>query len=52
MEIKNRYRNKNVLHLGYFYNINDAIIERLKAEKLYFKEFAPQQHLYEKYGIV
>jgi hypothetical protein len=40
------------LHLGYFNNKDDAIRARLKAEIKYFKEFAPQQHLFEKYGIV
>jgi len=56
---KNKWRarinigDNNVLHLGYHENIDDAIIERLKAEKQYFGEFAPQQqHLYEQYGIV
>jgi hypothetical protein len=39
-------------HLGRYINIEDAIIARLKAEKYYFKEFAPQKHLFEKYGIV
>lgn len=29
----------------------EAIKARLKAEKRYFGEFAPQQHLYEEYGI-
>ena len=30
----------------------EAIVARLKAEKEYYGEFAPQQHLYEQYGIV
>lgn len=29
----------------------DAIIARLKAEKQYYGEFAPQKHLYQEYGI-
>ena len=33
--------------LGYFSDKQDAISARLQAEKKYFKEFAPQQHLYE-----
>jgi len=43
---KNKWRarinigNKNVLHLGYYEDINNAIKERLKAEKQYFGEFA------------
>ncbi len=40
-------------NLGYF-NHNEfekAIICRLKAEKEYFKEFAPQKHLFKQYGI-
>ena len=37
--------------LGTFVNQNDAIIARLKAEKEYYKEFAPQRHLFEQYGI-
>ena len=32
-------------------NKHDAIIARLKAEKDLYKEFAPQQHLFKKYGI-
>lgn len=43
-------RNTN-LTLGYFNNKDDAIVERLRAEQKYFGEFAPQQHLYEQYGI-
>ena len=39
------------IHLGVFINKEDAIIARLNAEKKYFKEFAPQKHLYEQYGI-
>ncbi len=39
------------LTLGYFDNKDDAIRARLKAERKYFGEFAPQQHLYEQYGI-
>jgi hypothetical protein len=36
----------------YFDNKDDAIKARLFAEAKYFGEFAPQQHLYEKYSIV
>lgn len=43
--------NKHRIHLGCFANKNDAIYARLSGEKEYFKEFAPQQHLFEKYGI-
>ena len=39
------------IHLGYFTNKDDAIRARLNAEVKYFGEFAPQQHLYEQYGI-
>ena len=35
----------------FFINKEDAIRARLWAEYRYFKEFAPQQHLYEQYGI-
>lgn len=38
-------------NIGYFDDLNDAIITRLKAEKKYYKEFAPQKHLFEQYGI-
>lgn len=29
----------------------EAVVARLKAEKKYYGEFAPQKHLYEKYGV-
>ena len=38
-------------YLGRFINKNDAIKARLLAEIKYFGEFAPQKHLFEKYGI-
>lgn len=41
---------KEVL-IGRFVNKEDAIIARLKAEKEYYGEFAPQRHLFEQYGI-
>lgn len=37
--------------IGYFDNKKDAIIARLKAEKEYYGEFAPQKHLFEQYNI-
>jgi hypothetical protein len=43
--------NYNTIHLGCFQNKNDAIMARLQAEVKYFKEFAPQKELFEKYGI-
>lgn len=39
------------ISLGYYFDKNDAIKARLEAEQKYFKEFAPQRHLYEEYGI-
>ena len=41
----------NRIYLGTFKDKDDAIRARLMAEKEYFKEFAPQQHLYEKYNV-
>lgn len=38
--------------LGNFTNKDDAIIARLNAEAKYFKEFAPQRHLFEQYKII
>ena len=43
--------NKKGIHLGHFVNKEDAIRARLEAEAKYFKEFAPQRHLFEQYGI-
>lgn len=39
------------ISLGYFDDKNNAIKARLKAEKQYFGEFAPQRHLFKEYGI-
>ena len=43
--------NGKQVNLGYFIDKIDAIRTRLKAEKEYFGEFAPQKHLYEQYSI-
>jgi hypothetical protein len=43
--------NKKSKNIGYFDDLQDAIITRLKAEKEFYKEFAPQKHLFEQYGI-
>ena len=43
--------NRKKIHLGSFSTFEEAIIARLKAEKLYCGEFAPQKELFEKYGI-
>ena len=37
--------------LGSFATEEEALVARLKAEKEYFGEFAPQKELFEKYGI-
>ena len=39
------------IHLGYYIDKITAIRVRLKAEKEYFGEFAPQKHLYKQYGV-
>lgn len=39
------------IFLGQFSEKDDAIKARLQAEKEYYGEFAPQQHLFEQYGI-
>lgn len=43
---------KQYYNLGGYLNKDDAIRARLLAEKEYFGEFAPQQHLFEKYNIL
>lgn len=43
--------NKKQHNLGVFTDLTEAIKTRLKAEKEYFGEFAPQQHLFEQYEI-
>lgn len=37
--------------LGTFKNKTDALIARLKAEKEYYGDFAPQRHLFSQYNI-
>lgn len=44
-------KNYKGVWLGVYDTKEEAIIARLKAEKKYFGEFGPQQHLYEKYNI-
>lgn len=53
---KNKWRayiniNRKQITLGHFSTFNEAVITRLLAEKEYFGEFAPQIHLFNKYGI-
>ena len=52
----NKYRSRirvdgKLIDLGTYSNLEDAIKVRLKAEKEYFGDFAPQKHLFEQYGI-
>ena len=42
---------KTSIYVGIFINKDDAIVARLEAEAKYFGEFAPQQHLFEEYGV-
>lgn len=39
------------IYLLEFLSLDDAIVARLKAEVKYYKKFAPQKYLFEKYGI-
>ncbi len=34
------------------YDVTECIVARLKAEKDIYGEFAPQKHLFDKYGII
>jgi len=43
--------NKKRTYLGRFKKKEDAIVKRLKAEKEYYGEFAPQKELFKKYNI-
>ena len=45
------YVNRKQKFLGYYSDFDSAVKSRLLAEHIYFGEFAPQQHLYEKYNI-
>lgn len=44
-------KNKRTVLLKYYKNFDDAVKARLEAEIKYFGEFAPQKHLFSKYGI-
>ena len=44
--------NGNRIFLGYFIDKEEAIKARLIAEKKYYGDFAPQKHLFERYGIL
>jgi hypothetical protein len=44
-------KDKELVLLDTYKNIEDAIIARLKAEKEFYGEFAPQKELFEKYNI-
>lgn len=44
------YQGKRI-ELGWYSNKLDAVLARLKAEKEYYKEFAPQKHLYKEYSV-
>ncbi len=44
--------NYKSIYLSHFSNKDDAIRARLQAESYYFKEFAPQKRLFEKYNII
>ena len=42
---------KKRIELGHTKDKEEAIKRRLQAEKKYYREFAPQKHLYKQYGI-
>lgn len=43
--------NGKTIYLCWSNNIEECLIARLRAEKEYYGEFAPQQHLFKKYNI-
>ena len=43
--------NRHEINLGLYNDFDNAAKARLEAEKKYFKEFAPQKHLYQQYGV-
>lgn len=43
--------NKQQIDLGEYNNFNDAVKERLLAEKKYFGDYSAQKHLYKLYGV-
>lgn len=49
--IANLFLNGKMIYCKTFTNREDAINARLKAEKQYYGEFAPQKHLYTQYNI-
>ena len=44
--------NGKTKNLGYHIEFDNAVKSRLKAEKEYFGEFAPQKHLFKQYEII
>ena len=44
--------NEEKFELGCYDIFNDAVKTRLLAENTYYKEYAPQQHLWEEFGII
>lgn len=53
---KNKWRayinlKEKQVNLGLYVNFDDAVKARLIGEKIYCKEFSPQRHLFEQYGI-
>lgn len=45
------YINRKQINLGWHSTFEDAVIARLKDEIQYCGKFAPQQHLFEEYGL-
>lgn len=53
---RNKYKayivvNRKQIFLGYYTDEENALIARLNAEAVYFKEFSPQINLFKQYGI-